>query len=109
VSTKSGQDPAVGFAAVAAEPPAVRRREVRARRMSIFEKIAIFLVRLVGLGAILAGVQSITWYLMYLTGAWSKAEYGSAWGIGAGIYLIGGILLLVFSGRLGRFIGRGLQ
>jgi len=77
--------------------------------MSIFEKIAVFLLRLVGLWGIIMGLQSIVWSVLSLFGVSGKAEYGSAWAIAAGVYLVGGILLFVFSRRLGRLVGRGLQ
>jgi hypothetical protein len=77
--------------------------------MSIFEKIAVFLLRLVGLWGIIMGLQSIVWSILSLFGVSGKTEYGSAWAIAAGVYLVGGVLLFVFSGRLGRLVGRGLQ
>ena len=77
--------------------------------MNIFEKIAVFLCRLLGLWGVIAGLQSLVWYEMNHFGVLTKQEYSAGWAIAAGIYLIGGLLLFVFSRRLGRLIAGDLQ
>jgi hypothetical protein len=77
--------------------------------MNIFEKIATFLFRLLGAWGVITGAQSLVWYEMYHLGIWSKPEYSPSWAIPAVISMVGGILLFVFSRRLGRLFGGDLQ
>ena len=77
--------------------------------MNIFEKVAIFLFRLLGCWLILTGLQSLVWYEMWHFGLWTKQDYSAGWAISAGINLIGGVILFIFSGRLGSMLAGDLR
>jgi hypothetical protein len=77
--------------------------------MNIFEKIAVFLLRLLGLWGVIAGLQSLVWSAMNHVGVSTKQDYAIGWAVAAGVYLVGGVLLFLFSRRLGRLIAGDLS
>jgi len=78
--------------------------------VNIFEKIATFLLRLLGASGVVTGAQSLVWYEMYHFRLWTPdTSYSASWAIAGSVNLVGGILLFVFSRRLGRLFGGDLQ
>jgi hypothetical protein len=77
--------------------------------MNIFEKIAIFLLRALGAWAIYLGLDSIIWYELYHFKVWTPtSDYTASWAIAGVIKLVSGVLIFVFSHRLGSLFGGDL-
>lgn len=79
--------------------------------MNKFQKIAIFLVRLLGIVFLLFGVNGFVYAAMLVISPIFKIEgYDSTQGIISGaFYFILGLALVLFSNPLGKLIGSGLD
>jgi hypothetical protein len=77
--------------------------------MNLFEKIATFLLRVLGAWAIYLGLDSLVWYELYHFQIWTPSQnYTASWAIAGVIKLTIGILIFVFSRRLSRLFGGDL-
>ncbi len=77
--------------------------------MNIFEKVATFLLRLLGAWAIYQGLDGIVWYELYHFRIWTPTQgYSVSWAIAGLIKLAVGVLIFVFSRQLGKLVGGDL-
>jgi len=77
--------------------------------MNRYEKVATFLFRLLGAWGVIIGLDALMWYEMYHFGFWtSRSDYSGSWAIPGVIKLVGGVLLFVYSRRLGKLFGGDL-
>jgi hypothetical protein len=77
--------------------------------MNIFERIATFLLRLLAAWAIYIGLDALVWYELYHFRIWTPTQdYSVSWAIAGLVKLTVGVLLFVFSRRLGRLFGGDL-
>ena len=79
--------------------------------MNIFQKIAIFLVRLFGVVFLLFGLNGFVYTVMLAISPIFKIDgYDATQGVISGaFYFIVGLALLLFATSIGKLIGRGLD
>lgn len=79
--------------------------------MNKFQKIAVFLMRLVGIMCVLFGVNGFLYTVMLAISPIFRIEGfdGTQGLISGAYYFVFGLALILFSGSLGRLIGRGLD
>lgn len=79
--------------------------------MNKFQKIAVFLVRLVGIVFLLFGINGFVYTAMLAISPIFKIEgFDATQGIISGaFYFILGVALVLFSNPIGKLIGRGLD
>ncbi len=79
--------------------------------MNKFQKIAVFAVRIIGVVSLLFGINGFAYTLMLLISPAFKIDgFDTTQGLISGaFYFILGLALVLFSGPLGRLMGRGLD
>ncbi len=79
--------------------------------MNLFQKIAIFLVRLLGIVFLLFGINGFVYTVMLAISPIFKIDgYDATQGVISGaFYFILGLAMVLFAAPIGKLIGRGLD
>lgn len=78
--------------------------------MNLFQKIGVFLIRIVALICLFFGVSGFIYFgMMQFLGLNNPSGFTASYGLMSGIYyFVGGIAFALFANQFGRILGYGL-